>query len=61
MLTGYFTLTEKPRGAGDNQLSPPLMQDFNTVDELEKFLAYNRAYIVSLSFTGEFKRKGEGK
>ena len=59
MITGYFTLTEKPRGAGDNQLSPPLMQDFNTVDELEKFLAYNRAYIVSLSFTGKFKRKGD--
>jgi hypothetical protein len=52
MLTAHFKLTEKPRGAGDNRLTPPLAQDFNTIGELEQFLAYNRAYIVELNFTG---------
>ena len=31
--------------------------EFARTDALEDFLAYNRAYIVSLSFTGEFKRE----
>lgn len=52
MLTAHFTHMEKPRGASDNQVSPPLAQDFNTIAELEKFLARNRAYIVKLSFIG---------
>ena len=52
MITANFTLTEKPRGAGDNQVSPPLAQDFDTIGQLEDFLAYNRAYIVKISFTG---------
>jgi hypothetical protein len=52
MITANFTLTEKPRGSGDNQVSPPLSQDFDTIGELEFFLAYNRAYIVELNFTG---------
>jgi hypothetical protein len=32
-------------------------QEFATIGALEDFLAYNRAYIVSLSFTGEFTRE----
>jgi hypothetical protein len=52
MITAHYTLTEKPRGAGDNTLTPPLAQDFETIGELEHFLAYNRAYIVKLSFVG---------
>ena len=52
MITAKFTLTEKPRGAGDNKVSPKLAQDFETIGELEHFLAYNRAYIVKISFTG---------
>ena len=31
--------------------------EFARTDALEDFLAYNRAYILSLSFTGEFKRE----
>lgn len=31
--------------------------EFARTDALEDFLAYNRAYIVSLSFTGEFIRE----
>lgn len=54
MVTAHYTLTEKPRGAGDNSVSPKLAQDFETIDELENFLAYNRAYIVELNFTGSF-------
>lgn len=52
MITAHYTLTEKPRGAGDNTVSPKLAQDFETIGELEHFLAYNRAYIVELNFTG---------
>ena len=32
-------------------------REFANVDALENFLAYNRAYILNLSFTGEFKRE----
>jgi hypothetical protein len=52
MITANYTLTEKPRGAGDNKVSPPLAQDFENIGELEHFLAYNRAYIVKINFTG---------
>ena len=31
--------------------------EFARTDALEDFLAYNRAYILSLSFTGEFIRE----
>jgi hypothetical protein len=31
--------------------------DFARVDALEDFLAYNRAYIITLSFTGKFTRE----
>ena len=31
--------------------------EFARTDALEDFLAYNRAYILTLSFTGEFKRE----
>ena len=31
--------------------------DFARVDALEDFLAYNRAYIITLSFTGELTRE----
>jgi hypothetical protein len=54
MITAHFTLTENPRGAGDNKVSPPLAQDFENIGDLEHFLAYNRAYIVKIKFTGSF-------
>lgn len=31
--------------------------EFATINELENWLAYNRAYILTLSFTGEFTRE----
>jgi len=31
--------------------------EFARTDALEDFLAYNRAYIISLSFTGKFIRE----
>ena len=31
--------------------------EFARTDALEDFLAYNRAYIISLSFTGKFTRE----
>ena len=30
--------------------------EFENIGALEDFLAYNRAYILKLSFTGEFKK-----
>jgi hypothetical protein len=33
--------------------------DFARIDALEDFLAYNRAYIITLSFTGELTREEE--
>jgi hypothetical protein len=32
-------------------------QNFARIDALEDFLAYNRAYIVELSFTGSFEKE----
>jgi len=32
-------------------------QDFARIDALEDFLAYNRAYIIALSFTGSFEKE----
>ena len=54
MITAHFTVTDKPRGAQDNSLSPRLARDFETIDELQHFLAYNRAHIVNLEFSGSF-------
>jgi hypothetical protein len=35
-------------------------REFETIGELEDFIAYNRAYIVELSFTGKLSTgKGE--
>jgi len=31
--------------------------EFETIGELEHFLSYNRNYILSLSFTGSFKKE----
>jgi hypothetical protein len=31
--------------------------EFPSIGTLEDFLAYNRAYIITLSFTGEFTRE----
>jgi len=32
-------------------------QDFESISDLENFLAYNRAYITKLSFTGSFEKE----
>ncbi len=34
-----------------------LSMEFETISELEDFLAYNRAYITKLSFTGKFVKE----
>jgi len=30
-------------------------EDFETINDLEHFLSYNRAFIIELSFTGKLK------
>jgi len=55
MLKGKFTIVDqwdRTRIMKDEKM------DFETIGELEHFLAYNRAYILKLSFTGEFKKAG---
>jgi hypothetical protein len=46
-----------------NQWNPDEIREethtFGRVDALESWLAYNRAYILTLSFTGEFVRGEE--
>ena len=33
------------------------VMEFEKISELEQFLAYNRAYILKLSFTGQFNKE----
>lgn len=53
MLTAKGTM----RNQWDKEELIEFEHSFARTDALEDFLAYNRAYILSLSFTGEFKRE----
>ena len=55
MLTAKGTI----RNQWDKEELVEFVHSFARTDALEDFLAYNRAYILSLSFTGEFKREGD--
>ena len=56
-----LTATGTMRNQWDKEEVIEFVREFARTDALEDFLAYNRAYILSLSFTGEFKREGEGE
>jgi len=51
MITAHYTIGRNVRGNSDNEYITR-EEDFATIDELENFLAYNRAYITELTFTG---------
>ena len=51
MLTAHYTIGDKPRGNGDINYRES-QQDFDTINGLEDFLSYNRAYITKIRFTG---------
>ena len=54
MLKAKYTLTTSPSG---DEVKGIYEQEFEKISELEDFIAYNRAYILKLSFTGQFKRE----
>lgn len=33
--------------------------EFETIGDLESFISYNRAYILKLSFTGQFNKEAK--
>jgi hypothetical protein len=53
MLTARGTI----RNQWNNEEVKEFEHEFARTDALEDFLAYNRAYILSLSFTGKFTRE----
>jgi hypothetical protein len=54
MLKVKYTLSTSPSG---NEVKGQGEQEFESISELEHFIAYNRAYFLKLSFTGQFKRE----
>jgi len=53
MLKAKYTLSTSP---GSDEVKGQGEQEFETISELEHFIAYNRAYFLKLQFTGSFKR-----
>jgi hypothetical protein len=50
MLEARYTLINQWKNDEVSDLS----MEFETISQLEDFLAYNRAYITKISFTGQF-------
>lgn len=56
MLKAEYTLSTTPSG---DEVKGIYEQEFETISELEDFIAYNRAYFLKLQFWGSFKRSEE--
>lgn len=54
MLKAKFTIIDQ---WDNSRILKNEIMEFETISELEHFLAYNRAYILKLSFTGEFNKE----
>lgn len=54
MLKAKFTIVDQ---WDKNRILKNEVMEFETISELEHFLAYNRAYILKLSFTGQFNKE----
>ena len=54
MLKAKFTIIDQ---WDNSRILKNEIMEFDTLSELEHFLAYNRAYILKLSFTGEFNKE----
>jgi hypothetical protein len=54
MLRAFLQMSDQPNG----EQGFPGFIDFETISELEGFLAYNRAHILTINFTGELTREG---
>ena len=53
MLKAAYTLSTSPSG---DEIKGRYEQEFETISELEDFIAYNRAYFLKLQFWGSFNR-----
>jgi len=56
MITAKYTLSTTP---ARDEIKGQYEQEFDTISELEDFIAYNRAYFVKLQFSGSFKKEVE--
>ena len=56
MLKAEYTLSTTPAG---DEIKGQYEQEFDTISELEDFIAYNRAYFVRLQFWGVFKKEAQ--
>ena len=54
MLKAKFTIIDQ---WDNSRILKNEIMEFDTLSELEHFFAYNRAYILKLSFTGEFNKE----
>lgn len=56
MLKAEYILSTTPAG---DEVKGRYEEEFQTISELEHFIAYNRAYFLKLQFWGSFKRNKE--
>lgn len=54
MLKAEYTLSTTPAG---DEIRGIYRREFDTISELENFIAYNRAYFVKLQFWGSYNRE----
>lgn len=54
MLKAKFTIVDQ---WDKSRILKNEVMEFENISELEQFLAYNRAYILKLSFTGQFNKE----
>ena len=56
MLKAEYTLSTTPAGG---EIKGTYEREFETISELEDYIAYNRAYFVKLQFWGSYKKEVE--
>jgi len=54
MLKAKFTIVDQ---WDRSRILKDEVMEFETISALEDFIAYNRAYILKLSFTGQFNKE----
>lgn len=54
MLKAKYTIVDQ---WDNSRILKDEVMDFETISQLEDFISYNRAYILKLSFTGQFNRE----
>jgi hypothetical protein len=54
VLKAKYTLSTTPAG---DEIKVRAEREFETISDLEDFIAYNRAYFMKLQFQGSFKKE----